>query len=817
MSRSTKRSTKGSFAVVRSLPRLLALPAAAATLFAPMHAMAASSCNLHTPAGNIQHVIYFQFDNTHFNRDNPNVPSDLEQMPHLLSFMEDNGTLLTNDHTVLIAHTGGGMMSTMTGVYPDREGQTVSNSYVRTSTTGAFTFPSSFSYWTDSVSSAGTPTVPNIVTPTGTNAPAPWVPFTRAGCDYGAVANTNTVLENVNAGAFAAGPSDFYAASKVGDTKIDLYSYTGMKVGDTLTIDQGANQETATIASFSGYYAYLTAPLTKAHAKGVEAWVPAADPVDHNGDITTIFGANSPEWQEAFNSQTAPYGSAAARLATTDFVGLGVHCAQGSAICASGVSDVLPAEPNGYTGFKALFGAKELNPVLVGGPVVNDILGNPITDSFGQPGFPNFDGMEPAVSLGYVAAMQEKGIPVTFAYLSDAHDNHGVDGNTHNAYGPGDAGYVAQLQAYDQAFAAFFDRLAADGINKSNTLFVFTVDEGDHYVGVNKTDCDGVTVPCVYGTNEVGEVNANIDTLVSQQFPSIGAQFLDSTGAYTFTVHGDDAPTFYLASKTSGMLPQTNPTTRDFERDMAALTMVNPYTGNTDHPMVNLADQAGMKAAHMFTSGDPARNPTFVMFADPTYYITDYPTSTCLTCIQSGYAWNHGDIQPEIANTWIGYVGPGVKNLGQTASYWTDHTDMRPTVLALLGLSDDYVSDGRVVTQAVVPKALPASLRTNGSTVVRLGTIYKKINAPYGQFSLDMVTASTHALNSGSDSDDSTYTSIEGKITTLTSRRDTLAAQMKTLLDGAEFKGLPISSAQANPLISQASKLLSAADSLAAQ
>src|SRR5438128_7932319 len=36
------------------------------------------------PKGAIQHVIYVQFDNTHFRRDNPDIPSDLEQMPHLL-------------------------------------------------------------------------------------------------------------------------------------------------------------------------------------------------------------------------------------------------------------------------------------------------------------------------------------------------------------------------------------------------------------------------------------------------------------------------------------------------------------------------------------------------------------------------------------------------------------------------------------------------------------------------------------------------------------------------------------------------------------
>jgi len=77
--------------------------------------------------------------------------------------------------------------------------------------------------------------------------------------------------------------------------------------------------------------------------------------------------------------------------------------------------------------------------------------------------------MSAAVSLAYIAAMQEKGIPVTDAYISDAHDFHGVSGNQHVAFGPGDAGYVQQLKAYDDAFAAFFTKLVAAGINRSNT------------------------------------------------------------------------------------------------------------------------------------------------------------------------------------------------------------------------------------------------------------------------------------------------------------------------------------------------------------
>ena len=87
--------------------------------------LAQSTCQLKSPKGAIQHVIYVQFDNTHFRRDNPNVPSDLEQMPHLLNFITGNGVLMSNDHTVLISHTATGILTSLTGVYPDRMGQPV--------------------------------------------------------------------------------------------------------------------------------------------------------------------------------------------------------------------------------------------------------------------------------------------------------------------------------------------------------------------------------------------------------------------------------------------------------------------------------------------------------------------------------------------------------------------------------------------------------------------------------------------------------------------------------------------------------------------
>ena len=102
---------------------------------------ASNTCRLGNGAGAIQHVIYLQFDNTHLQRDRPNVPSDLEQMPNLLNFIRGNGTLMANDHTILISHTAGGILSSLTGMYPDRNGQTVTNSYERTSADGRVHVP----------------------------------------------------------------------------------------------------------------------------------------------------------------------------------------------------------------------------------------------------------------------------------------------------------------------------------------------------------------------------------------------------------------------------------------------------------------------------------------------------------------------------------------------------------------------------------------------------------------------------------------------------------------------------------------------------
>jgi hypothetical protein len=50
---------------------------------------ASAACQLNAPGGQTKRVINIVFDNVHLRRDNPNVPSDLEQMPNLLNFLRN--------------------------------------------------------------------------------------------------------------------------------------------------------------------------------------------------------------------------------------------------------------------------------------------------------------------------------------------------------------------------------------------------------------------------------------------------------------------------------------------------------------------------------------------------------------------------------------------------------------------------------------------------------------------------------------------------------------------------------------------------------
>ncbi len=156
------------------------------------------------PHGAVKHVIYLQFDNTHYTRDNGNVPSDLQLMPSLLHFMTGNGTLVTHEHTPLIAHTADDFVTSESGLYGADQGIPIANEYRYYTPGGGTSVAGSFAAWRDPIvdytTSNSAPIgdhTPTMIGRNGKTAPAPWVPYTRAGCDFGSVAAANTDLENL--------------------------------------------------------------------------------------------------------------------------------------------------------------------------------------------------------------------------------------------------------------------------------------------------------------------------------------------------------------------------------------------------------------------------------------------------------------------------------------------------------------------------------------------------------------------------------------------------------------------------------------------
>jgi hypothetical protein len=756
------------------------------------HQAGPNDCHL---ANGIKHVVQIGFDNVHFFRDNPNVPSDLQMVPNLLHFLEDNGTFLSNSHTPLIAHTGDDLLTTATGLYGDRHGDGIANDYQTYNADGTTDPATVFTYWNDAIDdtastpNAGHDTNPNLVyspvPPATANppvkpdtvAPAPWVPFTRAGCDVGEIATVNQELEN---------PSP---------------------------------------------------------------------------DIPDAFGANSPEAQQLAadpdsfkDPETADYIGLAVHCAQGS-----AFCADAEAVkygqtaaSHTAVADVLPDEPGGYQGYQALFGHKYIAPQLGGGTpdvthhgyqVTNaagnlvDLNGNQLNGAFltNYPGFPGYSNINASQSLAYAADMLENGVQVTNIYLADLHGNEfipGLDGpgepcyQAPDALGSGSACYIAQAQYYNQAFGTFFQRLAADGITAKNTLFVVSSDEGDHQAGANvgravqptPAGCDGATVSgdtvtpdveCTYPAGTFGELAGNLTGL------------LTAAGNTTpFGLEADTAPEFYLHGNPG---PDT-PVVRTFEHDVAGLTAANPYTGTTQKIDNYLADPTEEAILH-FVNADPARTPTLAMFAKPDYYLSTGPATCTGSCVtqDTGFAWDHGDYAAEINTNYVAFAGPGVRRLGldgpaadqgttssgrrsgQTEVFqdhfpgpWVDETDIRPTILYLTGLRDDYKHDGRVITQIL--SRPNQALSAPG--VTGLGECYKQLNSSVGDFAAYTLQADTSAINSSSPGD-RVYVGTDQALRGLEVARDRLAGQIKGELEAAAFGDQPVANAGAQAVACQ--------------
>ena len=423
-------------------------------------------------------------------------------------------------------------------------------------------------------------------------------------------------------------------------------------------------------------------------------------------DIPKVFGANSPEAQQ-LAADTDSFKDAE----TADYAGIAVHCAQGSAFCSSAqgvkfgqttptptaVTDSLPDEPGGYTGYQGLFGHRYVAPQLGAGTanlshhgyqVTNaagnlvDENGNQINGAFltNHPGFPGFGPHQRLADAGLCGGHAGGRAP-GHQRVHRGHPRQRAHPRPRRLQRR--AGRARQRRARatsprrsttTRRSRTFFKRLAADGITPKNSLFILSPDEGDHEAGANvgraiqptPANCDGATVsgdtvtpdvPCTYPAGSFGELAGNVTGLLATQ----------KSDTTPFTLENDTAPEFYVTGKPGpddarGADARTRRGRRSPQR--------TPTPGTPTRRSPTTSRTRWRRAILHMVNADPARTPTFAMFAKPDYFLSSGSAACTAPCVtqNTGFAWDHGDYAAEIDTNWLGIAGPGVAHLGLDGS-----------------------------------------------------------------------------------------------------------------------------------------------------
>ena len=217
-------------------------------------------------------------------------------------------------------------------------------------------------------------------------------------------------------------------------------------------------------------------------------------------------------------------------------------------------------------------------------------------------------------------------------------------------------------------------------------------------------------------------------------------------------------------------------------------------------------------------NADPARTPTLAMFAKPDYFLHDWfarPARRRASRQNTGFAYDHGDYAAEIDTNYFGIAGPGVRSTsgvdgsaacgraelgrrGQRAGHgagqryqgtWIDETDIRPTMMYLAGLRDDYEHDGRVITQILSrpePRAVAAPGWRRSERATSSSTPASASSVPNPD------SAATKAIESTSPGDAKYLGTSSRPCGCLSVARDRLALRIKGELEAAAFGNRPI-------------------------
>ena len=371
-----------------------------------------------------------------------------------------------------------------------------------------------------------------------------------------------------------------------------------------------------------------------------------------------------------------------------------------------------------------------------------------------------------------MADMQEAGIPVTYGYISDLHERKADTrtGCTHRdaattagrPLGPGDSCYVDERAALRRGVPEVL-RAPRRRRHHAGEHAVRDQRRGERPVRRReRRPGDAADPGRLRRRHHAVQLRDRPDRRAAgeHQGPALGTasaantQFdIEPQGAAIY-VHGQPAA--------------NDPAVRQLERDTAAMTNRTTRTAASTTRRSRSTRPARSSSA-CCTCRRPircGRRRTRCSRSRTTSSRTSGPNVS----INTSFAYDHGYYSPNIDITWVGMAGPGVATNGvdgpqpadgnqahdpestntvpqaSTDGTWVEETDLRPTMLHLTGLSDDYQSDGHVITQALtsVPSALAAT--------ADLAKGYDQINSSVGQFATDTLLADTKALARGSAS-----------------------------------------------------------------
>jgi hypothetical protein len=717
----------------RQLSRLLwrlatVIPLATTSLLSvspatPIVAAAPSTCQFLSPSGQpspIKHVIHLQFDNVHFKRDIASVPSDLEQMPHLLNFIENNGTLFDNEHTPLISHTANDLLTGLTGVYGDQHGITGNNTFEYYNNSSVGTYPTSaFTYWTDKVAPDPANSKRDLpfqmIDSSGKNLQAPWVPYVNAGCNFGAVSTVNMVLENNgNDVAQVFGPDSSESKEVAADRTNDFVGIavhcadnscssvgSGVPAVSHAKAELGVGQGVAALYGHK-YVASQVSPIAQTDGTPITGFAGFNPTASYTlGYVVSLLQANVP----------VVYGY------ISDAHDSGNSCAA--------------TTPSNSTVADTTSNGKPCGAYAPGEPGYVQRLHDYDT-AFGQ----FFDKLN---SLGINQSN------MLFVIHADENDHYAGTAPLN----PGCDG-VNVVCKYDRTRVG---EVTADLplLLKQQGLYDFGMSGGT-----------GATP----GTPRPGFTNTDLPYAI------------DVDTAPGFWLKGHPANGSSSVRKLEGALASvnaSNPYTGKTEKlfrflvDAPGLKALHMLTSDADRNF----GVVGFGGVDFFI-----QTSSLISASGTSSSCNRFPAPTDATCLSNGFIWLHGNFAPDIVNTWAGIVSPGLVNARVDSRTWADHADLRPTMMTLLCLKDSYPYEGRALVEDIKNSALPRSVTRNREDLVSLARTFKQLNAPVGQFGTAAIQLSTRAIKG----DASTYARIESRLDSLVTRRDTLVASMQAEL-----------------------------------